>query len=267
MSMYLIDSNLKALRVGAFVKADTDTKEFIFDTEEGANIATMRGIAEANEITLASNLKKGQEICDALSTGLEGLDLPKMDKMAESDVVANIIKEGLAEDKTDDEMLVQIISSGITFKKAGRMFKVAMEKGGHRITTKDRQASVNEVLVKLQFNPDSYSDVHEAIVAVKAAIKDTEDRQALFCIRKYAKDHDIEMPKIVRKSKRAGLRSKIFKWIVANPSASNTDLVTEIKTLGKDDKFAKRYTILFDFARQVANATMEATTEPSTEAA
>ncbi len=263
MSKYLIDATLKALRVGEFVKADEEAKEFIFDTDEGANIATMRGIAEASEVTLDSSLKKGQAICDALSAGLTELDLPHMDKMAESDVVTNIIKEGLAADKSDDEMLVQIISSGITFKKAGRMFKSAMETGGHRLTAKDRQAATDKILADSEFDPDSYADVQEAATTLKAAIKDTDDRAALVCIRKYAKEHEIEMPKAVRATRRRGIRSKIFEWIVGNPSSSNEDLVAHVKTLGKDEKFAKRYTVLFDFTRQVAEATLETATDPA----
>ena len=160
---YLISSSMKAIRFG-LVEADENAGEFIYDSAAPDtpehNAAVMRGIADANSIIIPDNLKKRGDIARKLAAELSNLNLPEVKQMTKQEETLEIIKAGLAADKSDDMILVDIINAGNSFRQAGKLFKSIMEDQGLRINNTTRRDQVFSILKKARFkNPKSWEIV------------------------------------------------------------------------------------------------------------
>ena len=261
---FLINDSFKALRSGEFVVADSSADEFIFDSEntDDLSVAAMIEISEGNGFLL----KKGKkdQIVKTLVDQLTSLELPEMNDKTDSQKVEEIVAAGVEAEKDDEEMLIEIIQSGVKFKAAGKLFAKAMEAGGFRITSKARKAEAREMLVDAEFEPENYDDVKKMCELICEEVNDTTTSQAFVIIKGYCKEFELELPKPT-KEKKSGLKGAILAWIVGHPTSPEAGLVDfiestgRVKTSEKVSKMAKRYlpTLL------VANKVHEAATAES----
>ena len=267
---YLINSNMKALRCGDFVKADLSIKEFIYntaapDTAEHTT-AVMRGNADANSIVIPDNLTKRGEIAQRLATELTKLKLPEVKKMTETESATKIIVAGVEADKSDDMILVDIVNSGISFRNAGKLFKKIMEEKGLRISNKTRQEQVFALLKKNRFKkPAEWQKVQDMLdlICGEEGVNDTTEKQALLLVRRYAKEAEFVLPKAPKKAAGSKGKAKITDWMVANPKATQEEFTKFMLELGKKENVAKRFFEWFAVAQRMA----ETITNPPEEAA
>ena len=253
---YLINGDFVALRKGDFVSANEDAGEFILDTEKDEPTgAVLEGIADANSLALKHSAKvveKRQQIFNQLAE----MPLSEVNEMTDSAKVKQIVEDGKIDGKTDNDMLVEIVNSGVSFKAATKLFKQALEEGGYAINSKKRAELAAEKLVKSGFEPETYDDVKEMAELLVSGIPDTTNAQALAAIRKYAKEKGVELPKAPKGAAQPGVRgfrAKMFGWMVQNPGATMdqfTDFV--VKENGKKEVLAKRFWPVFETARKMA---------------
>lgn len=250
---YFINTNFKALRKGDYVTADESNGEFIYDSEScDFPQATLKEIAKANKIKISSK-DNSKQICEKLDEGLAKLKIPKVDKMTDTQKVEEIIEAGVAAEKTDDEMLVEIVQAGISFKSAGKLFNNVMTEKGYRIAAKERSAKAVTILDDLGFSPKNYDDVSKAIGALTRGIPDTNHKQAISLIRKYAKTNGIELPK--KEKAPGGFRAKFLDAMSKNALLwSDDDVKNWLDDQGKDDpeKIFNQQKMVIDAIRQAA---------------
>jgi hypothetical protein len=255
---YLINDNMKAVRCGDFVKADQDAREFIYDTmapkTEEHNIAVMRGIAEAHNFVVPDNLNKRGDIARRLANDLSKLKLPEVRKMSDTEQVTSIIVEGVKAEKTDDQILVAIVNAGISFKNAGKLFKQVMQEKGLRISSKSRQEQVFKILKSLRFKPkaDDWEKVQAALDKIVEEVNDTDEKQALMMVKRYAKEGELILPKQPKKAAGAKGNVKVQEYMIANPSATKEEFSTFMLDLGKKEKMIDRQWVWFEIAQKMA---------------
>jgi len=251
----LINSNFKALRQGEFVEANEDAGEFILDTDNKDKApakATIQEIAKANKITLKSKVT----IADALDIIAEALTetLPEQNEMTDSQKVEEIVKAGVEAGLSDDDMLVQIIQEGIPFRAAGRLFKKVMEESGLRISSAKRKEQIVAILEDAEFAPETYDEIKEMLERIEKEVADTTTSQALKIIKRYAKDLEIELPKVPR-APTGGIRTKLFDLVKENPAITKAeveDFFSEnCKTEEAAAKYMKRYYPIIEFGQEM----------------
>lgn len=259
----LINNNFKALRHGEFVSANQEAGEFVLDTAnaEEMTVATLHEVCLANKIEFGKKDKKS-DLLSKIETGLIELKLPEQNKMSETQKVKEIIIAGVAANKTDDEMLIEIVTSGIPFKLAGRLFKKEMEEGGYRVNANKVKAAIKEILENENFKPETPSEVQAMITAIvkgRNAVEETDDEEAvseivavqgadddlvLKAIRSYCKEKEIEMPKAPKAAKgegsSSGARAQIMKFMKENPSATDEQIVTFLNQFGRSEESKKK---------------------------
>ena len=251
----LINGSFKAVRTGEFVEASVEAEEFIFDSETcDLPVATLLEIGSANGIKLAK--EKKELVAENLNTHLKTLGLPTMNDKTDTQKVAEIVAAGVAAEKTDDDMLIEIVQAGIKFKAAGKLFNQAMTEGGYRITSKNRKEECRAILVDAEFAPESYEDLQAMIERLTKEVADTATSQAFAIIRSYAKEFELELPKPPKKAA-GGIRTKVFDWIVENPSATRADMSNFISTQGdltdeRIETYAKSYASTLEVANKIA---------------
>lgn len=254
MSKYLISEDYVAIRKGAFVEASEDAGEFLLDEDTNLALATLQEIAEANDLEISKKLKK-DEYVDALLDGLAELDIPSQNKPTESQIVASLVAEGVDAGLSDDEILIKIVTGGVSFKRATRLFKQAMESQGLRISPKDRKEQAIELMTGEDFNPETWGEVEAMAARLSEEIKDTNEKQAIAAIRSYCKSNSIAMPARAKGQRGAvGFKKKAFDWMVANPNASNDDLVAFLEENERKPAAIKSFGAIFDLCKRFAEA-------------
>lgn len=285
---FLINPEFVALRKGLFVEADEESGEFVLDTEHVEySKGTLEEIAAANEITISKSLNKG-DYAEALAHGLNDLEIGEVNKMTDLQKAKEIVLAGFEADKTDEEMIVEIIGSGVKFKEAGKLFKQVCETEGLRISPKDRKAHISKILADAEFAPEKAEDVSAMVAriigteetddeeAVNAEVANTSEKQALQAIRVWAKDNEVSLPKADKKEKAAasthglgsGTRGRIIDWMLQNPDATEVDLLEGIRKIRKDGTeelvlkgSAERFYSYLKFARLINKTTDDESAE------
>lgn len=254
----LIRSDFVAIRQGEFVEANVESGEFIFDSENvDFAMGTLQEVAEANEIELNKKLNKA-DFAAGLADGLAALDLPEQNEPTETQIVEDIVRAGCESEKSDDEMMIEIVTAGVSFKKAARLFKQAMESLGLRVSAKERKTAIHELLEEQAFQAKDADEVDamvELILAEDSGIADTNHKQAIQAIRAYCKANDMTMPKTAKKKPGAvGFFGEAYDWMVANPSATNDELVAWMKSKEKNEAAQRRFVGIFEFAKRYADS-------------
>lgn len=255
MAKYLIRSDFKAIRKGEFVTANAKAGEFVYETgnPHGLSNAQILEIATANKLSVSKNLKKNEAVAK-LDEALETLKLDEVLKMTDTAIVEEVCAAGHAAGKSDDEMLIEIVGRGVKFALAGKLFKQVMEAKGFRVSNKDRAAKAEQLLSGA--NLDNAEAVEATVESLVKNLPDTNEKQAKAILRKFAKANEIELPKAEKGSKKSvgGFRGKLFKWMIANPTADAAALTAFVTDLGKKESVAKRYAEVFDVAKKMAAA-------------
>ncbi len=252
---YLVNADFEVLRKGAYVEANENAGEFILDTDvDEPTGAVIEGIAEANNFPITHSAKVADKR-ERLFNQLAEMPLSEVKEMTDSAKVKSIVSAGVEAGKTDNDMLVEIVNSGVSFKAATKLFKQAMEEGGYRISAKKRAELAAEILAKSNFAPTTYDEIKEMAEHIIKEVPDTTNAQALAAIRKYAKGSNIELPKPERKGPGGGprgFRAKMFAWMVEHPDATRDEFERYIKENDKKDVLAKRFWPVFEVAREMA---------------
>jgi hypothetical protein len=256
----LINKSFKAIRTGQFVVASAEAAEFIINTDscELSN-TVLAEVCAANKVVFSKKATKS-ELLELIEAGVEKLKLPVQNEKPDSLKVREIVDAALAAGKDDeDEILMQIISSGVKIKFAMKLYKQAMVEGGHLVSSRDRADGCRAILVEAGFKPKEWDDVQVMIDRLVEEVPATETSQAYAQIRKYAKEFDLTLPKPEKKMSTGGFRAKIYAWCVANPLAEEKAFYSWIvEKQDKDEKLAAKYWPIFEFAKQVAASTMKA---------
>lgn len=271
---YLIGENLKVKWKGEFVNADEDKGEFIFDTDENElTKATLVGMAEANEVSIGKK-DNVATLVDKLHQSFETLELKEVSVMSDEKKVEEIVVAGVEAGKSDDDMLVEVVNSGVSFKKAIKLFKNVMETKGLRISAKKRADKIAELIAELNFQPETGDDVQSMITKITKEVPDTNEKQAIGALRRWAKKAEYDLPKVKKSGAAAGgVRGKIYAFMIDHPKATPEQFTawvtasTDDDGLGKDEKTAKRFLPVFEVARKMAEAIIKMDAEDEAEAA
>lgn len=252
----LINDSFKAVRTGQFVKANEEAGEFVLDSENCEfSVATLLEIGAANKIDLVK--EKKDLVIEKLCEGIVKLGLPEMTERPLSEIVAEIVKAGVEADKSDDQMLIEIVQAGAPFKRANKEFENAMTAGGYRISKKDRVKEVRAILVEAEFAPEAYSETADMIERLVKEVADTNSSQAMSCIKAYAKEMELELPKPEKKAK-GGFKVIVQNAVIANPDLSKDEFLALCDTAKKDrEKMLKRVWPSVEFAQAVVKAALE----------
>jgi len=169
---------------------------------------------------------------------------------------AIVILNPLIEAGTDeDELGIALVQAGFKFARAGRLMNQVLEARGLRMSSKNRFAAVEELLVSQNFAPNDWADVDTFAVTVSEEVEATTKSQALASIRKYAKQNGIELPSKPKGAggTRVGAFDRFYAWAAENSDASDDDIQEFTDDLGVTEKQAiklgRRFQGIMGFAR------------------
>lgn len=260
---YLINNTFKVIRKGTHVTANETVGEWIYDTDgDPIDAGKMQEIAKVNKLKVVG--KKKSEYLKSLNEELETMtDVAEQNQETQTNVVDKIVQEGFAAGKDDDSMMIAIIQSGISFKRAGKMFKETVERLGLRTGIKDVKEVAAKLLAEIDFKPSTYAEVKDVADKIVKECDGAQHGQALAAIKAYAKSKEITLPKKEKGARGAiGFKGKFFDWVCANPTAGESELVAFLKAEGKDEtKLAKRFLPILQLCQRYAKMHSSTTAE------
>lgn len=257
----LINGNFKILYKGDQLIANEDKDEFILDTECcDYSRATLIEIAKANDILLKK--EDQSKMLKNLEIKINNLKHIEEKKMTEVTVFENIVVDGFAAEKSDDEIMIQMVEEGASFREASRLFNRIVEDKGLRISAKKRKEAIQEKLEEAEFAAEDYAAVEAMAAKIADELPDTTEKQVIASIRKYCKELEIEFPKAPKKAK-GGLLQRFLKVAVENPMVTDEELTDWLaENSNKDqadvEKWFKRNYHTVDHGRRVAKAALQA---------
>ena len=273
---YFIDEDFNVIGKGDIDESELSDGDFIYDdAEETDNKAIILGIAEANSLNIGTDKQRLKILNEKLNNELKTLKVITMteettetkvtEETTETKVtvdknyekVKEIVSKGIEEEKSDDEIIILIVQSGVGYKAAIRYFTKAMQEVGNRISPKERKQAISNILIEKEFEPENYEQVEEVIKEIVSTVNDTNRNQAITAIRKWCKDNDVKLPKKTGTITRTSFKSKTMDWMVANPGATDAELATYIKEQGKKEAVVKRFTEMFTFAKTFTKAVFD----------
>lgn len=146
---------------------------------------------------------------------------------------------------SEEDMVVVLIQNGFKFARAGRIMNQVLQSLGLRLSAKDRNSAVDELLVAWQFAPENWNQVEACAISLSEEIESTSRAQALTSIRKFAKENGIELPakpKGVGGGGERGSKEEAFhSWACANRDATKDDVAEYVESIGVTEKQAPKY--------------------------
>lgn len=198
------NQNYVAIRTGEFVdkSINTDAGEFVLDETSTFGNSVLKEVAAKNNVDLAG-IKGKEATLAAILEKCGSLGLPTMDTMPQNETVKELVRVGVEAGKSDEDLLIEIVVSGVKFSQAQKFLKSAKEELGLVTSQKDKREKVAEILGK-DFAPETAEQVLEMLPKLTGAIEDMTDAQAKAQIRAYLKRTERTMPELPKAEKSAG---------------------------------------------------------------
>ena len=144
--------------------------------------------------------------------------------------------ESVSDDQSEDDIKLEMITAGATFKNVTRLYNQFMIDAGLAISKADRAEIVESTLEGLDLA--SEEDFQSAVAAVMSAVAGTNEKSAGGLVRSYGKKNYVEVyvkPK-GESSPRTGLISNLYDQIVSNPMQTDEELTAYVmKTAEEKD--------------------------------
>jgi len=170
--------------------------------------------------------------------------------------VMDIVSDAKRREMADDDIIVILIQGGYPFAKAGRLFTKACQELGFSMSYKERTETAEQIIKEMGVELSDWATVEALAEHLTEQIEQTNVKQALAAIRKYAKNYEIELPKAPKKSRGdgapRGFRAAMFDWMIENPNATEKGFGDYMVANEKNEAMTKRFWRMFEVAKKMA---------------
>jgi hypothetical protein len=134
--------------------------------------------------------------------------------------------EAIGNEADEDQIKMNMIQAGATFKNVTRLYNQFMIDAGLAISKEEKDGAIEGALSGREF--DTEENFNEAILAVLEAVVNSTERSAAALVRSYAKKNDLD---VFTKPKgngggagRSGFTSKLYDFLAANPRCTKEEV-------------------------------------------
>lgn len=191
-----------------------------------------------------------EEITAAQEAELEAeMDAEEADD--EPDEIEIAFADAMAEDKTEDEIMLAMIEAGATFKNVRSRYNALMVDAGMLDSRAEKQEIVKSTLEGRDLTTEE--GFNGAVDALLDSLKGVNNKSAAASIRQYAKKNELE---VYKKPKgegtgRSGITSQFHDWVVSSLPVSDEDVNAWIEVNGTPN--TKRHAKVYIGQAHLAN--------------
>jgi len=151
---------------------------------------------------------------------VENVEVEEVDENAE---IRDAFDEAISNEKEEDDVKMQMIGAGATFKNVTRLYNQFMIDAGMAISKADRNQIVDDTLADMDLDTEEAFDA--AVKALVEAITGSTDRSAASLIRAFGKKNDIQV--YTKPKSEGGSRNqfvhRFYDALVANPGMTEQE--------------------------------------------
>jgi hypothetical protein len=175
-------------------------------------------------------------------------------------VIREAFTASVSASKEEDDVKMDMIAGGATFKNVARLYNQFMIDSGLAVSPTERKKLVEDTLEGLSFDTEEGFD--GAVNTLMSAIQGSTDRSAAALVRSYAKRSDLE---VFAKSKasagaaRPSFASSYYEFLKANPAMTIEEATAFINGEGDLEdtsenvkKHASHYLAIWNLVNQIA---------------
>ncbi len=173
-------------------------------------------------------------------------------------VIKQAFIDGINSSKEHDAIKIAMIGAGASFKNVNRLFNAFMIEDGHIVSKEEKDTILSEVLDGLDLTD---SDTFESAIVELAQRLQVSELSSVASIRQWAKRNDLPFYKKAKAEstgERSNITSRIFNWIIENPTANEEALVEFLKEVGTENTL--KHTSLYKGILGIANKIVESNT-------
>lgn len=189
----------------------------------------------------------------------EDLDVTEAEVAEEEDgpdPIEIAFEDGMAEGKTEDEIMLDMIGAGATFKTVKTIFNKCMVAGGFANSREEKAQIVDDTLEGLDLSTEE--GFNEAVEALTENLKGVNEKSAAGSVRQYAKKHELECYKKPKGAGggRSGITSQFHDFLRANSPVTPEQVTDWIEANGSENtkRHASHYQGLAKLCADIANA-------------
>lgn len=123
--------------------------------------------------------------------------------------------------KEEDDIKLDMIGAGATFKNVTRLYNQFMVDGGHAVSKDEKDQILATTLSGADLSTEE--GFNAKVTELMAALSGSTDKSAAALIRAYAKKNGLE---VFKKAKggtgegKVGFAGKFYEWLIANPTST-----------------------------------------------
>lgn len=168
----------------------------------------------------------------------------------EPDEIEVAFAEAVAEDKTEDEIMLAMIEAGATFKNVRSRYNALMVDAGMLDSRAEKAQIVEQTLEGVDLSTED--GFNGAIEALTENLKGVNNKSAAASIRQYAKKNELEVYKKPKgEGGRSGITSQYHDWVLANLPVSDEQVNAWIEANGTEN--TKRHARVYLGQAHLAN--------------
>jgi hypothetical protein len=169
--------------------------------------------------------------------------------------IQDAFNAAISEEAAEDDIKMDMIQAGATFKNVTRMYNAFMIDAGLAISSADRKTAVDEALKGMDLSTEAGFDI--ATAAVVAAVKGATDRSASALVRSYGKKAELDV--FTKPKGEGGTRNPFVQVfhaaLIENPAMDEQGLKDVIAGLQEDHQVnPNRWFSQHNNIRKTANA-------------
>ena len=123
--------------------------------------------------------------------------------------------------KEEDEIKLDMIGAGATFKNVTRLFNQFSVDAGLTVSKEEKDQIINTVLSGADLSTEE--SFNAKVAELQASLQGSTDKSAAALVRAYAKKNGLEVFKKAKGASgeaKTGFAGKFYEWLVANPTSS-----------------------------------------------
>ena len=191
------------------------------------------------------------ELLDAAGETVEAED----EEQSKEDAIREVFDSGVVEEADEDDIKLQMIGAGATFKNVTRLYNQFMIDAGFALSKEDKAAHVTAALEGRAFEDEDGYD--EAVASLMSEDKGINERSAGALLRAYAKKNDLDIYKKPKAegSGKPGFVQNYYDFLRDNPLATEKEAEAWIRSPANEASENNiKMLSFFQRIRELANA-------------
>lgn len=225
----IFNEDFKVVSFDPTAKPDEDRLEFLYDSSANPSKATCIGIAKA--LRIRGNYAMGlPALIHSIDVKLSTLRKLETKMQSQNQAVQDIVAAGNEAGKSEDEIIIEIVKSGVNYRDAISSYDRACIELGLKVKPlkpAERSEAVRKLLAKKKFKaPKDFQGVIDTInwLNEKFEAGSVTASGLMTSLQKYCRDNEIELPKKPKEKKeRISAATKITNHILDNLDEKDKD--------------------------------------------